>query len=487
MMEHRKAVSLGPLFQPLLALCCLAVAALLVAACSSVSGNVSTSGMGAVTTMISDPATCATPNGPFSHVYVTITDVKAHTSPNAGANDGGWVDLTPSLASAPKQVDLLGLANNQCFLASLGDAQQIQAGTYQQIRIILAADSTSISSNVCGNGSANCVELSKDSSFHTLNLASEDQTGIKIPPGQMAGGGLTDAAGKTTDLDIDFQTCQSIVQEGNGQYRLKPVLHAGEVSTVSASINGTVLDGSTGKPVAGTAWVAVEQKDSSGVDRVIQSTIANPDGTFVFCPLAAGNYDVVVSGVRASDGALYPPSIITGVAVGDTTGNIKLNPPLLAAANSFANLNGLVTSANNASPTAPISIDVTLTALATVNSAIYTIPQQPAATPFYGVSQVVTTGTGPVGTPPVACPAGTDCINYSLPVPSLGAYVGAWSASGTTLMQPAPLATYAVDGITTSTCTNVDLNSNPAVALTPPSGPFTNEAITPNLQFTGCQ
>ena len=329
MMEHRKAVSLGPLFQPLLALCCLAVAALLVAACSSVSGNVSTSGMGAVTTMISDPATCATPNGPFSHVFVTITDVKAHTSPTAGANDSGWVDLTPSLASAPKQVDLLGLANNQCFLASLGDAQQIQAGTYQQIRVILASDSTSISSNACGNGSANCVELSKDSlSFHTLNLASEDQTGIKIPPGQIASGGLTVAAGKTTDLDIDFQTCQSIVLEGNGQYRLKPVLHAGEVSTVSASINGTVLDGSTGKARRGhRVGSGGAGRIPSGVDRVIQSTIANPDGTFVFCPLAAGNYDVVVSGVRASDGALYPPSIITGVAVGDTTGNIKLNPP----------------------------------------------------------------------------------------------------------------------------------------------------------------
>ena len=449
-------------------------------------GTVGTSGMATVTTMISDPATCATPNGPFSHVYVTITDVKIHTSPTASATDSGWVDLTPSLANAPKQVDLLGLANNQCFLASLGDAQQIQAGTYQQIRIILASDSTGITSNACGNGSANCVQLSQDSSFHTLNLSSEDQTGIKIPPGQMAGGGLTVAAGKTTDLDIDFQTCQSIVQQGNGQYRLKPVLHAGEVSTVSASINGTVLDGSTGKPVAGTTWVAVEQKDAGGVDRVIQSTIANADGTFVFCPLAAGNYDVVVSGVRASDGALYTPSIVTGVAVGDTTGNIKLNPPTLAAASSFANLNGLVTSTSNASPAAPISIDVTLTALETVNAGIYTIPQQPTATPFYGVSQVVTTVTGPVGTPPAPCPSGTDCINYSLPVPSGGAYIGTWSASGATLTEPAPLASYAVDGITTSTCTTVDLNTNPPIALTG-SGPFSNVAITPNLQFAGCQ
>ncbi|WP_348263997.1 DUF4382 domain-containing protein [Telmatobacter sp. DSM 110680] len=485
-MEHRKAVSLRPLVQSFLVLCCLCIVALFVSACSSMTGNLSGSGMASVTTMISDPATCATPNGPFSHVYVTITDVKIHNSASAGANDSGWVDLTPNLAKAPKQVDLLGLANNQCFLASLGDAQQIQAGTYQQIRIILASDSASISSNACGNGSANCVQTSKDSTFHTLSLSSEDQTGIKIPPGQMAGGGLTVAAGKTTDLDIDFLTCQSIVQQGNGQYRLKPVLHAGEVSTVSASINGTVLDGSTGKPVAGTTWVAVEQKDLSGVDRVVQSTIANADGTFVFCPLASGNYDVVVSGVRSSDGALYAPSIVTGVAVGDTTGNIKLNAPTLPAASSFANLNGLVTSASNASPAAPISIDATLTALETVNSVVYTIPQQPAASPFYGVSQVVTTVAGPVGTPPVACPSGTDCINYSLPVPSGSAYIGAWSSGGAMLSQPSPLASYAVDGITTSTCTANDVNSNPPIALTG-SGPFANVAVTTNLQFTGCQ
>jgi hypothetical protein len=484
-MEHRKAVSWAPLFLSLLAVCCLCIAALFVTACSSMSGSLQGSGMGTVATMISDPATCATPNGPFAHVYVTITDVKVHTSSTAGPNDSGWVDLTPSLAKAPKQVDLLGLANNQCFLASLGDPQQLQAGTYQQIRIILASDSTGISTNSCGNGAANCVQLSTDSSFHTLNLSSEDKTGIKIPPGQMAGGGLTVAAGKTTDLDIDFQTCQSIVQQGNGQYRLKPVLHAGEVGTVSASINGAVLDKSTGKPVAGTAWVAVEQKDSGGVDRVMQSTIANADGTFVFCPLAAGNYDVVVSGVRSSDGALYPPTIITGVAVGDTTGNISLNPPALPAASSFANLNGLVTSASNASPAAPISIDVTLTALATVNSTVYTIPQQPAATPFYGVSQVVTTGAGPVGAPPVACPSATDCINYSLPVPSGGAWIGAWSAGGTTLTQPAPLASYAVDGITTDACSAIDVNSNPPIALSG-SGPFTAVAITTNLQFTSC-
>ena len=245
-----------------------------------------------------------------------------------------------------------------------------------------------------------------------------------------------------------------------------------------------MIDGLTGKAVAGTAWVAVEQPDAGGVDRVVQSVIANTDGSFVFCPLTAGNYDVVISGVRSADGALYAPTIITGVAVGDTTGAVKLNPPTLAAASSFANLNGLVTSANTSN--APIAIDVTVTALATVNGKVYTIPQQPAASPFYGVSQVVTTGAGPVGNPPVACPSGTDCINYSLPVPSTGAFIGAWSAAGATLTQPAPLPSYAVDGITSSTCSASDVNSNPPLALTG-TGPFTSVAITPNLAFTACQ
>ena len=473
------------LWQPIFAVGCLLVAALIVAACSStMTGNL-TSGMGMVTTMVSDPATCQAPGGPYAHVYVTITDVQANISSSAGPNDSGWVDLTPSLSKAPKQIDLLGQASNQCFLASLGDAQQLQAGTYEQIRIILADNSLSISGNACGN-SANCVMLTSDpGTAHALQLSSEAKTGLKIPSGQIASGGFTIAAGQTKDLDIDFNTCSSIVPEGNGQYRLKPVLHAGEVSTTSSSINGVVLDGATGKPVIGSVFVAVEQKDSGGVDRVIQSTTANADGSFVFCPLPAGTYDIVIAGSRTSDGALYSPTIVTGVSVGSTTGNINLNPPTLAAASSVANLTGLVTSQNNATPAAATSIDVSLSALETVNSVTYTIPQQPTTTPFYATTQVVTTVVGPVGTPPVACPASTNCINYSLPVPSGGAFSGAWSAGGVTLTQSAPLASYAVDGITTNACTTLDLNSNPPIALTG-TGPFTSVAITPNLAFTGC-
>src|SRR5215468_10455018 len=248
--------------------------------------------MATVDVSLSDPSTCTAPQGPYSHIYVTITDVKASTNANAGDNDSSFVDLTPDLKNNPQQVDLLGLANNQCFLATLGSKVQLQAGNYQQIRVILLdnGSASKVTSNKCGNG-ANCVVLGADGSVHTLQLSSEAQTGIKIPSGQLAGGQFSIAAGQTKDLNIDFDACASIVSQGNGQYRLQPVLHAGEIALTSTSINGRVIDNVTGQAINGGATViALEQKDSGGVDRVVMETVTDSNGSFVFCPVPAGSY-----------------------------------------------------------------------------------------------------------------------------------------------------------------------------------------------------
>ena len=463
---------------------CLLVAALVVASCTSGTAT-SSSGMGTVSVMLSDPATCQAPSGPFSHVYVTITDIKAHVSATASDSDPGWVDLAPALSKTPKQVDLLGLANNQCFLATLGDSLQLQAGTYQQIRVILAPNSATVSSNACSTASAaNCVVLTSDSSVHALNLSSEAQTGIKIPSGQIASGGFTIAAGQTKDLDIDFNTCESIVKQGNGQYRLKPVLHAGEVSTTSTSINGKVLDKATGNPVNGSVLVAVEQKDSTGVDRISMSKPANADGTFVFCPLSSGGgtYDVVIVGTR-QDGVLYEPSIVTGVAVGSTTGNVNLYLPAVTATSSAA-LNGIVRSQTAAS--AATVADVQLSGLESASTATYTIPLPPTITQ---TSDTLAVETAP-STGTLTCPAGTDCVAYTLTLPSGGPYVGAWSASGATLAQSAPLASYVVDGIAIVPGSGGTLDCSPSEMKSPVNalagvGPFT--VAVSNLTFTSCQ
>lgn len=462
---------------------CVFAAAIVVVACGSGSSTPA-SGNSTVNVMLSDPATCQAPNGPFSHVYVTITDVKADTSATAAATDNTWVDLTPGLSNAPKQIDLLGQANNNCFLATLGDNMQLQAGTYQQIRLILASNSaTGISGNACGSA-ANCVVLTSDNSVHTLQLSSEAQTGIKIPSGQIASGGFTIGAGQTKDLDIDFNTCSSIVVEGNGQYRLKPVLHAGEISATSTSINGKVFDSATGNPIGGSAVVSVEQKDSTGVDRTTMSTTVAADGSFVFCPLPSGSYDVVITATR-NDGVMYQPVIVTGVSVGSTVGTVKLMVPS-ATATSTATLKGTVTSQNSAMPAAGTVADVSLSALETVNAGIYTIPLPPTSaqsSTTLSVETAASTGT-------TTCPNGTDCVNYSMMLPSAGASIGAWSSSGVSLTAGATWAAYVVDGTAvvpgsggTPDCSPSEVKSQTVTLAS--GGPLTVTAST--LGFVQCQ
>jgi hypothetical protein len=472
------------IWQPIFVLGCLLVAALVIAACSG--GTVNTaSGMGTVSVMLSDPATCQAPNGPFSHVYVTITDVKVNVSSTASDNDGSWVDLTPNLSKSPKQVDLLGLANNQCFLASLGDSLQLQAGSYKQIRVILAPNTATISGiNACGSA-ANCVMLTKDASTHPLLLSSEAQTGIKIPGSQISSGGFTIAAGQTKELDINFLTCESIVQEGNGQYRLKPVLHAGEVSAISTSINGTVVDSATGKAVNGTVYVAVEQPDTTTakVDRVIMYTQVNADGTFYFCPLPAGTYDVVIVGTTAG-GSFYQPTIVTGVSVGTTTGTVKLYLP---AATPNASLSGVVT-AQTASNTGADAM-VQLSALETVSGATYTIPLPPTSTQSSATLSVETAAAVAPATCPPGSPSGTtDCVSYSLNVPSGAVNIGAWAANGPTLTLSTTLATYSVDGIATDPKLGNPPDCSPS-EITVAAPALTSAALNPtgiNLPFKSC-
>src|SRR6201981_557587 len=177
------------------------------------------SGQGTVNTSLSDPSTCSAPNGPYRHIYVTITDVLINQSADAGANDSGWVHLASDLNNKPVQVDLLGVSS-QCFLSMLGSTG-VKAGSYEQIRVMLAPNSATVANNKCVSF-ANCLMLTSDPSNTpiALQLSSESQTGIKIPSGQIAGGKFTVAAGETKDLDIDFNACESIVAEGRWQVRL---------------------------------------------------------------------------------------------------------------------------------------------------------------------------------------------------------------------------------------------------------------------------
>lgn len=433
-----------------------------------------------VSVKLSDPATCMAPTGPFLHVYVTIADLRAHANANAGTNDAGWEDLTPSLATAPVTVDLLGLADNQCFLATMGDAQELQAGSYQQLRIILADAVGSSSGGKGGSGSgcgdlANCVVLN-DGSVHPLLLSSETQTGIKITFGQIANGGFDVAGGEAKDLDIDFDTCASIVQEGNGQFRLKPVLHAGEVAATASTINGTVVN-AAGAAIGGTVEVTLQQKDTTGVDRVFMSTLTKADGSFVFCPLPMGTYDMVVVGLGA-DGTVYSPTVITGVTTGDSVPGVTLtaNPAVIR---NVAQLQGQVTAQNGAMPAMGAVTHLELSALETVATNLtVTVPMVPNV----GYSNVTLVRATSQAT---SCAAGTDCMSYSMSLPAGQPMLAAYAATGLVFSSSGAPVSYVVD----ARASVPSSGGLPDCAVSElESAPVTGRGGTVStLTFTGCQ
>jgi len=445
-----------------------------------------------VTVHMSDPTTCSGPSGAFSAVWVTISDVRIHTSGSAGPNDAGWVDLTPNLGNAPMQVNLLGIPDNTCFLATLGAVTEIQPGTYQQIRLILADNSQASKiaggTNHCLAGVTNCVVPTVGSPMPLL-LSSELQTGIKIPSVQIAGGQFTVAAGQTVDLDIDFNACASIVMQGNGQARLKPVLHAGEVSLqTSTSINGTIVDNSSGQPISGGKVLVMLAQPGAGcsgagcvsnaaIEDVKMETMADALGNFIFCPVAPGTYDVIA--IALNGGTAYAATVTSGVQPGNTlTGpaNIKLIP-----AGAQATIQGTVTT-TSATNTA-IAEDLTVVPLQAVSTnLLIPIPQ-------FGSSPTTTITTAVPNPPSHTCSSSTvACNDYTVLVPAGSPNVGVFNPTGTSYMQaPAPV-NYIGDG-DAGACSPTEEQTNQQAS--PPGGLLTvtagNTFTASTLAFTGCQ
>jgi hypothetical protein len=260
-------------------------------------------------------------------------------------------------------------------------------------------------------------------------------------------------------------------------YRLKPVLHAGEVGTQSG-ISGTVIDAATQAPiVGGTTLVVLEQNDGSGVDRVVMETVADNTGAFSFCPVTSGTYDIVVAAVNGS-GIAYGATVITGVQASSGLGTVPLT-----AAQAPASLTGSITTSTG---TAATAADLALSALEPISSSLM------VTVPLAGQSAATATL---VTAPAMSCPANTDCVSYTLSLPAANPSVGTFSSSGH--QSPAPPATgsvqYTIDAVAFTPgmagqpdCSPSELKTNQtsgnASLVVTPGGSVT--AAT--LPFTGC-
>ena len=460
----------GRYVSSLVVLIAVIVVAVILAGCGSSTASPQT---GFVNTAVSDPPTCSAPNGPYQHVWVTVTEVEIHNS-----GSGQWTNLTPNLQ--PTQVDLLAPASTECFLAMLGSKTELQAGSYEQIRIHLADNSVKLEKNQCGNGNnaaLHCVVLSQANGGGTfaLQLSSEDKNGIKIPSGQIAGGQFTIAAGETKDLDIDFDACASIVVQGNGQYRLKPVLHAGEVE-FSSAINGRILDANTSQAVVGgTTVVALESRDNAGIDRVVMSTTTDSTGGFALCPVPTGTYDLVAVAIDGS-GKAYGATVVTGVTAGKAMGDILLFPTT-GLNTTFATITGHALTQGNSGE---VPEDVNLSALQAVslqNQAFtITVPLANQSVATASVTTVVS-----------SCDPSSACVVFSFELPALNPHVAAFGSalgSAASYTLGGGSTGYVADARTlplgTPVCSSLAAKSA-FVAVSPGSSPSAGD-----LSFTGC-
>lgn len=482
------------------ALAVFAIAGIIVSCGGGSSSMTSTSsGMGTINVSISDPPSCMPPNGQFTHVYITVRSVQANINSSAGDSDPGWQELAPQLASAPMQIDLFSAPQTTCVLAQLGSAS-LPVGSYQQIRLILVSNSPGAmdavpSQNACAGNGYNCVVLG-DGSIHELQLSSEAQTGLKIPPGQVVGGPITVMAGQSVDLNIDFNACISIVHEGNGDFRLKPTLTAAQVSANNTGIGGQVLDSVTKAPINGSVQVAIEQQDSSGVDRIMMQAVTDSNGNFRFCPLPTGMFDIVIVAIGPNNVA-YNATAILNIPNGVNLGAI----PLVAetgTATGPAEFQGVVTATSG---TAAVSIDVTLSALQTVSTGSsttreITIPLQtiPATSTLPAVQSTGTISVDSTTGCPTTAPKNANCGSYTLVVPASNPSVALYSSSGLAYSTPATgdvlftvdaQAAKPMSGGTPDCMPSEITTSNDATAMPLKALPATTTNVA-EIDFSGC-
>jgi len=262
----------------------LATAALLVG-CGGGGGGGGGGGVitdaGTLKLALTDAAACG-----YASINVTVQKVRVHQSATAADADPGWSEV---ILSPAQRIDLLALTNGTVL--ELGTVT-LPVGTYQQLSLVLAAnDATTPLANA-----VTPIGLTE----RALGMPANLQAGLKIPVS------ITITKDQITDYVVDFDACNSVLRLGlTGNYDLSPKLSV--VRRVSAT--GQRITGFVSTTSFDPATTRISAQTGGAIVRA-----TNPDSTgrFVLYPLAAGTYDVVISGLGRV------PAVITGVPASDS-------------------------------------------------------------------------------------------------------------------------------------------------------------------------
>jgi hypothetical protein len=261
----------------------------------------------------------------FDAVNVTVSKVRVHQSDNASENAAGWTDITLNPARKINLLDLNDPTQPNFALERLGETP-LAAGHYTQLRLVLDPNSG-------GSPFANSVVLSAQPNNEiALKTPSGIQSGIKLIHQ------FTVGSGQRVDLLLDFDACKSIVQTGNGTYKLKPVIKVipfvlngieGFVDTallnshvvVSAQIDGDIVRATVPNTVTGKFFLA--RLDPTNCPTTCYDVVITADGrataVIAAVPVASSTSITTVS----TSGA---PITLSGSTTHDIGGTVTLNP-----------------------------------------------------------------------------------------------------------------------------------------------------------------
>ena len=281
-------------------------------------GGMSTAQPGTVSVSMTDAPACG-----FDEVNVTVSKVRVHQSSSADENTTGWTDI---VLSSPRKINLLNLndpTQTNGALDYLGETS-LAAGHYTQLRLVLVPNSV-------GSPFANSVVLSGSPGEIALDTPSAVQSGIKLIHQ------FTVGSGQRVDLLLDFDACKSVVQTGNGKYKLKPV-----ITVIPFVLNG--IEGFVDPALLGSKVDVSAQANGKIVRATMPNAnpLPNPNrGKFFLARLAPGvSYDVVITADGHATAVIAAVPVQTDISI--TTISTSAVPFTLQTSTSES-INGTVT------------------------------------------------------------------------------------------------------------------------------------------------
>ena len=184
----------------------------------------------------------------YEEVLIDVQELYIHNG------DSGWMELPLEITG---QVDLLELSNGKDILLT---EKELPVGKISQMRMVLGDNN----------------EIKINGEYHHLETPSALQSGLKFNIHAAIEPGVT------YEMWIDFVAANSVVENGNGEYALKPTIRVFTEAT-SGSIIGFV-DPAEAKPLV-QAITATEDTISTFADE--------KSGEFVLRGLDADIYKVV--------------------------------------------------------------------------------------------------------------------------------------------------------------------------------------------------